>query len=112
MLVPPSASIPDTYCLFHGFRIVDVTISAQVKHTNPTGVSAGSVDASILFRLTGSHGRDGSFEAPSVFGIKIVQRRPLISDASCVRTRGPAILFSTVVSLVTHKQSETRTRIN
>ncbi len=40
-------------------------------------------------------GQHKLFEAQSVFGIKIVQRLPLISDASCVRTREPAILFST-----------------
>jgi len=40
-------------------------------------------------------GQHKLFEAQSVFAIKIVQRLPLISDASCVRTREPAILFST-----------------
>jgi hypothetical protein len=37
------------------------------------------------------------FEAQPVFGIQIVQRLPPISDASYVRTRRMAILFSTVV---------------
>jgi len=39
-------------------------------------------------------GQHKLFEAQSVFGIKIAQRLPLISDASCVRTGEPAILFS------------------
>src|SRR5207237_5675908 len=51
ILVPPSAFISDTLFsptfLLYSSLIVGAPTSAQVKQTIPTGVSAGSVDASI-----------------------------------------------------------------
>src|SRR5213082_1748090 len=50
ILVPPSAFISDPISpnfLLYSSLIVGAPTSAQVKQTNPTDVSAGSVDASI-----------------------------------------------------------------